>query len=240
MTKLYHYIYRLTCTHPLCKEGPKYYYGCRSTNIQPSNDRTYWSSSNLVKSFRKCLGPQWFQKKILNCYETREQALAKEVFLHNFFNVKDHPLFFNQANQTSTGFVTASHLSDLQKQKLRLKAIGRKHTNETKQKLSLIHKGKKRKPLSDQHRQNIRQAILAKQKSLHYEHSVESRAKMSQSRYGKTHLEKTKQKISHSLKKYHQKREKKDYSCPWCGKKGFAPGIFIWHFSNCRFQKDLK
>lgn len=49
-------------------------------------------------------GRNFFKKKILGVFETRQLALGKEVFLHSYFNVKDHPLFFNQANQTAAGF----------------------------------------------------------------------------------------------------------------------------------------
>lgn len=40
---------------------------------------------------------------LLEC-ETREEALAAEVVLHKFYNVKDNPHFANQSNQTSSKF----------------------------------------------------------------------------------------------------------------------------------------
>ena len=130
------YVYRLTCTHPLYEKGPKYYYGARSSVISPAQDLGYWSSSRLVQQTRKNIGSEWFQKKIVGCYPTRKEALAKEIKLHSFLNVKDHELFFNQSNQTSTRFVTSKTLGNKQKEKLRLKlkATGKCHSDSSKKK----------------------------------------------------------------------------------------------------------
>jgi len=43
-------------------------------------------------------------KIILMECNTREEALAAEVILHNFYDVKNNPHFVNQANQTSSKF----------------------------------------------------------------------------------------------------------------------------------------
>jgi len=59
-----------------------------------------------------------FRKKILAIYETSEEALSHEIALHARFNVKDHPAFFNRANQLSTGFSVGTLLSDAHKQKI--------------------------------------------------------------------------------------------------------------------------
>lgn len=36
-----------------------------------------------------------------------------------------------------------------------------------------------------------------------------------------------------------EKRRKtcKVHVCPWCGKEGQAPGIFVWHFKHCSLAK---
>ncbi len=98
--KIY-YVYRLTCTHAGAVE--KYYYGCRSCHGNPVTD-DYWSSSRYVAAARARFGPASWTKKVIAIYTSREVALAHEARLHQRLNVKDHPLFFNRANQTSSGF----------------------------------------------------------------------------------------------------------------------------------------
>jgi hypothetical protein len=48
----------------------------------------------LVRAAIRRWGVKWFRKKILGTYATRVEALAKEVSLHAWFDVKNHPLFF--------------------------------------------------------------------------------------------------------------------------------------------------
>lgn len=98
----YHYVYRITCTYPNIQQ--KYYYGVRSSCIHPIDDIDYWSSSTVVKNAIQEFGKKWFKKKIINIYSTREEALKQEIYLHNYFDVGNHPAFMNQSNQTSTKF----------------------------------------------------------------------------------------------------------------------------------------
>lgn len=98
-----HYTYRLTCYHPASPH--KYYYGVRTCNGDPVKDN-YWSSSELVKDAIALFGLDFFTKKVTGVYATREAAMLAEIKLHDYLDVKNHPLFFNRANQTSTKFVT--------------------------------------------------------------------------------------------------------------------------------------
>ena len=234
---MFHYVYRITCTHPLFTKGPKHYYGSRSSKVPAENDFTYWSSSKLIKKWRFFCGQEFFKKKIVSRHKTREQALNKEIRLHERFNVKDNPFFFNQSNQTSTKFLITQPLTDPQKGKLREKALGRKHSEEARKKMSDAHRGKKRKPLSESHREKIRQALLNKKP-----HSSETREKMSKAakerKKNYKHTSLTKQKISQKMMSLYQEQraQKREHVCPWCQKSGRAPGIFVWHFSKCRLQ----
>ena len=103
----WHYVYRLTCTHPAVTSRltARYYYGCRSSRRTPQDD-PYWSSSKPVQKAIQRYGLASFTKKIVAIYATRAEAMAKEIALHARFDVKTHPLFFNRANQTSTKFMT--------------------------------------------------------------------------------------------------------------------------------------
>lgn len=114
---MYYYVYRITCDHPESVE--KYYYGFRSCQCPPQEDTVYWSSSRYVQHARKTFGEGWFRKKILRVFDVREEALALEIRLHAFFDVKNHPFFFNRANQTSTKFHTGGQrLSEESRQKM--------------------------------------------------------------------------------------------------------------------------
>nr|BCT02525.1 GIY-YIG homing endonuclease [Medakamo hakoo] len=101
---VFYYVYRITCTHP--QAAQRYYYGMRRSTVPPHLDITYWSSSKTLHQAIKTFGQESFHKKIIAVYPTREEALALEMKFHRFFNVKDHPLFFNRANQTSVRFQT--------------------------------------------------------------------------------------------------------------------------------------
>lgn len=198
---MYFYVYRLTCHHP--DATMRYYYGFRKSQQLPHEDVTYWSSSRVVAAARTLYGHEWFTKKIVSVYSNRNQALAKEIRLHHLFDVKNHPLFFNRANQTSVKFTTPSGpLSENHKQKLRQTAFRGPHSSASRQKMKQSHQGKKRKPLSKAHKQAIRQGMLKKNKAV----SQETRQKMAQAKQGISrgpHAEKVKQKISQSLKLWH-------------------------------------
>lgn len=132
----YYYVYRITCTASEASQGPKHYYGYRSSLIPPDQDTNYWSSSKYVSNAIKNYGIQQFKKKIIACYSTRERAMSLEIKLHDKFDVKNNDMFFNRANQTSIGFVTGGPLSVEHKQKIRQHALGRRHTDECRQKMS--------------------------------------------------------------------------------------------------------
>ena len=77
-------------------------------------------------------------KIILMECNTREEALAAEVILHNFYDVKNNPHFANQANQTSIRFD--------------YDGTGIPFSEERKQKISQANKGKtKGKKQSPEH-----------------------------------------------------------------------------------------
>jgi hypothetical protein len=101
----FYYVYRISCTHPDSTE--KYYYGSRVSARPPTED-TYWSSSRTVKAAIGRYGLSCFTKKIVAIYADRRAALAREVRMHAYWNVKDNPAFFNRANQSSTKFTTSA------------------------------------------------------------------------------------------------------------------------------------
>lgn len=84
--------------------GEKYYYGYQGTYFRPIDDVSYFSSSKTLKNLKKIFEKDCFQKKILGIVLFKKDALALEIFYNRFFDVKNHPKFFNHANQTSQKF----------------------------------------------------------------------------------------------------------------------------------------
>lgn len=136
----YYYVYRITCHHPHSVE--KYYYGYRRCQCFPTEDVKYWSSSRSVHRARVYFGAEWFTKKILSMYSSRDQALAKEIRLYALFDVRHHPLFFNRANQTSNSFCSGgtppspeTKIKISKKMKGNTNFLGKYHSLETREKI---------------------------------------------------------------------------------------------------------
>jgi hypothetical protein len=76
-------------------------------------------------------------------YQAREQALLKEIQLHTYFDGKNHPLFFNRANQTTLKFSTLGVFqNDETKIKNCLALLGKSRTYlcmEVREKMSKTH-----------------------------------------------------------------------------------------------------
>lgn len=126
----------------------------------------YWSSSRYVATAQKRFGAKWFRKKIVS---NREAALAKEIRLHAYFDVRRHPLFFNRANQTSISFKPPGHAP----------------SREIREKISHSMKGNTNfagKSHSRATREKISQSMKGKQNTLNYKHSDETREKMRETR----------------------------------------------------------
>jgi hypothetical protein len=73
------------------------YIGSRKSKVSPEQDISYFGSYK-DKTFKPT------QKIILTTYQTREEALAAEIRLHEFYDVANNPHFANQAKQTSEKF----------------------------------------------------------------------------------------------------------------------------------------
>jgi len=94
----------------------KHYYGYKSSSIHPSKviGVTYFSSlkKNEGKEFiaDQKENPQNYKYKIVQIFNSKEEALAREIKLHIKFDVKKHTQFYNKSNQLSTGFITTQTL----------------------------------------------------------------------------------------------------------------------------------
>jgi hypothetical protein len=97
--KKYHYVYLLENKEP--KDNRKYYFGVRSCDCLPENDK-YFSSSKTIKNLIKINNT--FNKKIIKRFSSRVEAVDYEIFLHNQHDVAHNKYFYNLAKQTSTKF----------------------------------------------------------------------------------------------------------------------------------------
>ena len=104
------------------------------------------------------------------------------------------------------------------KQKMSLIHKGKKHSEETKKKLSLLNKGRK---FSEEWKRKISEARLAKKEKLGYINSPETRKKMSEAKKGKPSPKKGKpgKKISEEIKKKMGCKKEKH----WHWKGGITP-----------------
>lgn len=135
------------------------YIGVRSCKCPVEEDPYMGSSYAMTNEDRaRC------DKMVLNLFETKEEALAEEIRLHEVHEVHKNPEFWNIVKQTSTKFV-----SDRK---------GHKLTEEHKRKCSESLKGRKMKPFTDEHRRKLSEARLGTKAS------EETKAKMSKDRCG--------------------------------------------------------
>lgn len=172
--KLYHYVYRITNTVKC-----KHYYGKRSSKIEPGLDLgiKYFSSS-LDSDFKldQKTNPQNYKYKIVSIHASASSALAKEVKLHNKFNVGINQKFYNKVKQTSTKFdCTGIVFSEEHKTKISIANKGRSISTEHKKKVSEARTGK---PLSAEHKMKMSIARTGKVTS------EETRLKLSASKIG--------------------------------------------------------
>jgi hypothetical protein len=180
-----HYVYRITNL----KEN-KHYYGSRSSKRKPENDLgEYYFSSSISKKYPTFKQDQkerpWeFKYKIISIFETRKEATAFEIKLHNKFDVGINDNFYNGAKQTSTGFSVFGII--------RHDIRGIPLSNERKQKLSDATKN--RTPITFRTKKKISDANKGRIQS------EEEKLKRSISLTGKIVSEETKKKISDANK----------------------------------------
>jgi hypothetical protein len=172
MNKIYYYIYKITCTEGSFKD--KIYFGAHKTN--DLNDGYIGSGKKLQKYLKKY--PNGYIKEILGFYNSQEELNKAEFeFIHPHLG-KDYCL-----NLTEGGGLRAfpgelhpmygKHHSEEAKQKISDYFKGKSYiTDEGREKISKIHKGK---PKSEQQKQKMSNALKG------HEVSDETRQKISNS-----------------------------------------------------------
>lgn len=172
----YHYIYQITN-----KANGYIYIGVRQSNVPPEDDTNYMGSGTRIKYAISKYGKQQFEKTIISLHETRESALAAESTMVNFDFVQRLDTY-NLKVGGEGGSVKGRFVSE-----------------ETRQKLSAIKKGKPMPPFSEEHRRKLSIANKgtpkpARSKTMSDEH----KQKISVAKKGRHLSEETKRKISES------------------------------------------
>jgi hypothetical protein len=87
------------------------YIGSRGCKCLPEKDFKYYGSFH-DKTFKPT------QKIILGVYESREDAYAAEIILHEFYDIDNNPHFANKSKQTSIKFYFSEKRSEETKRKI--------------------------------------------------------------------------------------------------------------------------
>lgn len=143
-------------------------------------------------------------KIIVGVFDTKQEGIEFEINLHNkLFN---DPLCLNGAKQTSNKF-SASFFGE------KHQMFGKKHNQESKEKMRAAKLGKTRGNYSTEHKEKIRL-----------------------SQVGRVFTEEHRNKLR--LAKIGETRVVKKVICPHCNKQGGISGMTRYHFDKCK-DKEL-
>jgi hypothetical protein len=243
----YHYVYRITNI-----ELKKYYYGVRSSDINPKKDIGFkYFSSSSDKEFREDQknNPQNYKYKVVSIFETREDAIFMEIELHKKFDVGINENFYNLSKQTSTGWdgsgkeawnvgIKQTPIAK-EKQSSTMRSLyvnGLEPWNKGKtgvyseEQLYSIGNGMRGKAPWNKGLTGSQEAWNKGKPGCFSEGTIN---KMKAAAIGRTFSKETKEKMSKSASKQRPKAE-----CPYCNKIGDRNLMTRYHFSNCKF-KDI-
>lgn len=189
-----HYTYKITNI----KEN-KHYIGVRSAENPIKDLGIKYFSSSTDKEFmlEQQEFPERFEYKILEVFSTRKLAIAKEIELHDLYDVAVNESFYNMNKQTSSGFCR----------------LGIPHSEETLGKMSLVHLGEKNHMYGKTHSKSAllkmsvakvgkKNPMYGRTQSPTSKHAI-SIAQLGPKNhmYGKTHSEESSMKMKQSGKK---------------------------------------
>lgn len=201
---MYGYIYLITN-----KINGMQYVGLRASSVF---DENYWGSGVRIINAVKKYGKENFTREILHWCETPEELRQYELEEHIKRNVAESPHYYNIMEGSSpiligeeNGFYGKKHTEETKK-KISSANTGRKMSAEEKEKRNkfwdtdrgqevkaMLSKDRKGKPLSIEHKKNISNALLEQRESI-----SQNKKEFYQSPEGE------------SLKKFSLKTQKKD------------------------------
>lgn len=202
------------------------YHGVRSCNCNIADDKYYGSSKHTPAD-------EIPKKTILTEHSTREDAVSEEVRYHKEFNVKCNDLYYNQANQTTTGFDTTGYIhTEENKRKMSETRKDRKHSAKSIQKMSKPKseewKIKNRKPKSNTtnyYGNTNAKGNLGKQKTESHKMNI-SKSKIGVKRGA----------FSDEWKQAMKEAKAREpiRKCPHCELEGKGANMTRYHFDNCK------
>lgn len=133
------------------------------------------------------------------CQCSREELNGLEKYYVDLFNTWDTDYGLNLRD----GGGQSASLSESTREKMRLNSIGRKASEETRQKFSEKMKGntyRRGKKMSEEYVENLRKRMKGNTYTLGYKHSEETLKKMSAANMGRKISDETKRKISDAQK----------------------------------------
>lgn len=137
---------------------PALYIGSSSKKKVESGYRGSVSSREYAAVWKKCLReePENFSTHILSMHHTRKDALDSERILQRCVSAVEDPRFINKAyagvHPRNSGM--GRPMSDKTRMALKLANAGRKHSQETRQKMKASRA--KRPPVNDETRERLR------------------------------------------------------------------------------------
>lgn len=177
---------------------PPFYIG--STSIK--NIESGYKGSVKSKIYRKVWeeeiqnNPHLFNVRILSTYSSRQEAFDREEYIQRKLNVVESPMYMN-LSYANYKMVTIGPLSAETKSKLSIARTGRKHTEETRAKMSKSHMGVKMPARTDSWREKQRISQSGRRAT------EETRNKMSESRKGRKHSYETIEKMRRAYRERH-------------------------------------
>jgi len=208
-----HYVYLIEKKNALSNQE-KYYIGVRSCE-ELIGDDSYMGSSKYLTEEVETLGVDQFNKIILKRFSNREEAVQYEIDMHNEFDVANNPLFFNKVKQTVVSFTPGAGENNY--------FYGKKHTLESRQKMSEILKTKDCRPKTTNKGKKFPEAgpKISAAKKEWFKNNIHPRKLIKPS-------EEQKQAWALNFKNHIK------IKCNHCDKTGSIANMKRWHNDNCK------
>lgn len=193
------------------------------------------------------LGVAAFRFKIVRMFHTRHDAYAFEEKCHRRLNVAAASEFYNRAIVTTTGFTTYGiPCSDATKLAISERAKGRKHTDETRERIAQTLREQMDRMTADERSQKFGNhgaanpfygkshppEIIARIAEASRQHNVGENNPF----YGKTHSDDVRKKLSENTKQHHAEhghprlgKTWRRVDCETCNKNISYPMYKRWH-----------